>query len=298
MGAERAKGIAVAAAILAAHTAIVSAEPSRSTLRGRVSDSYKGRPVEGALVYVAGVKGFLATTDKSGRYVVELAPGAYEVIFAYGESRTTARVTLRAGQQEVLDGHVDSSSGEVIVIREPPVPPKPRNWSSRRAPPYSDQAVSSDAWTRAWLLLDVNTRGEVTRLKFLKRPGYDLERIALREAFKLRFDPARNRAGSPIRVWLVWGIEWPSAGWLERFEGTRSGMPSIVGFPPRRRDWYVPCRGSGPLKLGSEYPVYKDCSVPDVSRAREAPWIDARPRGDDGATGRNPPVAPGGSHGG
>jgi hypothetical protein len=76
-----------------------------------------------------------------------------------------------------------------------------------------------------------------------------------------------------MRSWLVWGIEWPSAWWLSMFVGTRSAMPKIVGFPPRRQDHYVPCAGSGPLNLGSLHPTYKDCSQPDLSKAGTEPWI-------------------------
>lgn len=167
--------------------------------------------------------------------------------------------------------------GEVIVLegRAPPeTPPRPTNFVKTKAPPYSDRAISSDAWTKAWLLLEIDERGVVTRLKFLKRPGYDLEKIAIEEAFKLRFKPAYDGVGRPMRSTLVWEIEWPSAWWLSTFVGTRSAMPKIVGFPGRRQDHYVPCRGSGPLNLGSIRPTYKDCSKPDLAKIKTEAWIE------------------------
>jgi hypothetical protein len=163
--------------------------------------------------------------------------------------------------------------GEVIEIHDPPVKPKALNFNPRKTPPYSDSAVLSDAWTKAWMLLDVSERGEVTRVKFLKRPGYDLEKIAIKEAFKLKFSPARDGRGNPLRVYVVWPIEWPSAWWLSTFTGTRSAMPPIVGFPPRSLADSVPCAGSGPLVLDSLHPAYRDCSRPDLSRAAVEAWL-------------------------
>lgn len=171
--------------------------------------------------------------------------------------------------------------GEVIIIEErvpPAVLPKPKNYSKLKAPPYSEKAILADAWTKAWLLLDVNKQGEVERLKFLKSPGYDLEAIAQSEASKLRFEPGRDRKGNPVRTWIVWEIEWPSVGWLVAFVGTRSSMPPYIGYnkwtgEPRRLDENVPCAGSGPLVLDSYHPVYKDCSRPDLSKANSVPWI-------------------------
>lgn len=171
---------------------------------------------------------------------------------------------------------VHVQAGEVIELegRAPPVtPPRPTNFVKQKAPPYSDEAILSDAWTKAWLLLEIDERGRVTRFKFLKRPGYELESIATAEAFKLKFTPAKDALGKPMRTTVIWEIEWPSAFWLSTFVGTRSAMPKVVGFPPRRQDDYVPCRGSGPMNLGSVRPAYKDCSKPDLSKADTEKWV-------------------------
>ncbi len=263
-------------------TGAVSADDAalapRSQLSGRVLDATHGGPVEGALVMIAGPQGLerTVTTDVAGRYSALVRPGTYRLVFVHGESRTSGRVDVAPGRAAVLDGRVDSVAGEVIVIRgrvKPPVAPKPTNFSPLKAPPYSERAILSDAWTTAWLLLDIDERGKLLRFKFLKRPGYDLEQIALGEIRKLRFEPARDGSGRPMRSWLVWSIEWPSAWWLSMFVGTRSAMPKIVGFPPRRQDDHVPCAGSGPMHLGSLHPTYKDCSRPDLSKAAAEPWV-------------------------
>ena len=250
----------------------------RSQLSGRVVDATHGGPVEGALVMIAGDQGLVrtVTTDVAGRYGALVRPGTYRLVFAHGDSRTSGHVVVAPGRPATLDGRVDSVAGEVIVVRDrikPPVPPKPTNFSPSKAPPYSERAILSDAWTKAWLLLDLDERGTLLRYKFLKRPGYDLERIAIAEIKKLRFEPARDGSGRPMRSLLVWPIEWPSAWWLSMFTGTRSAMPKLVGFPPRRQDAHVPCAGSGPMHLGSLHPTYKDCSVPDLSKASAEPWV-------------------------
>ena len=67
-----------------------------------------------------------------------------------------------AGADEIRD-----VPGEVIVVegRAPPVTaPKPTNYVKQKAPPYSDRAILSDAWTKAWLLLEIDERGTVTRV--------------------------------------------------------------------------------------------------------------------------------------
>jgi hypothetical protein len=249
-----------------------------SKLSGRVGDIANGGPVEGAQVFVRAAESQerLAITDRTGRYTLEVKPGTYEVAFVFGQSRTTGRVSVEAGRPATLDGKVDSASGEVIVIRDrrpPKVLPKPTNYTPSKLLPYSQEALDKDAWTRAWLMLDVSPTGEVTRFKFLKRPGYNLERITTDEVFKLRFEPARDDEDRAVRTWIVWSFEWPANGWLVTFNHPRTRMPPLVGFPPRRMTDYVPCKGSGPMLLGSLYPTYRDCSTPDLTRMPHEPWV-------------------------
>lgn len=177
----------------------------------------------------------------------------------------------------------EREASEVIRIRgKHPRPPRPKNFSATKAPPYSDRAITRNAWTRAWLLLDIDASGKVQRFKFIKRPGYDLERIAASEAFKLRFEPARNEAGRAVRSSVMWPIEWPAYWWLIEFMGTATRLPPIVHHgrgpdslgAPRSMADSVPCAGSGPMELGSIRPGYRDCSQPDLSRDfDDEPWV-------------------------
>jgi hypothetical protein len=171
---------------------------------------------------------------------------------------------------------------EVIILEEPPPPvvkPKVKRYH-RKLPPYSDRAILSDVWTRAWMLIEVDERGVVTRLKTLRKPGADLDDIAIREAFALRFEPALDAYGKPMRVWIVWGFEWPANSWVVNLTGVSTAMPEDVGFPPRPAWLNIPCRGDGPMRLGSVvYKGYRDCSKPDTSRLDELPWIK-RPAAD------------------
>lgn len=165
---------------------------------------------------------------------------------------------------------------EVIHLEEPAPPvvrPKVKRYH-RKLPPYSDAAILSDVWTRAWMLIEIDEHGTVTRLKSLKAPGHDLDDIAIREAFALHFEPARDAFGKPMRVWIVWGFEWPANSWLVATTGLSTAMPEDVGFPPRPAWLNIPCRGDGPMRLGSAlYKGYRDCSKPDTSRLDALPWI-------------------------
>ena len=251
---------------------------SAARLSGRVVDGANGRPVEGAEVYVTDAAGRqrVVITGREGQYALDVAPGPYQVMFSYGVFHSVGQVTVEPGRPATLDGKVDSVQEEVIVIRDmmpPKVPPKPVNFSERKAPPYSDAAILQDAWTRAWMVIDISPTGDVKRFKFLKRPGYDLDAIAASEVFKLKFEPARDDSGKAIETWLVWGIEWPSNGYLNAHGLPRTTMPPIVGFPPRALSDTVPCLGSGPMSLSSIYPTYRDCSIPDLSRMSGERWI-------------------------
>lgn len=247
-----------------------------SHVRGRIRDRATGNAVEGALVHVAGANvSRTLTTDADGRWGIFVAPGRYQLTYAYNKQRTTSTVDV-TDRGSVLEVALDVGPGEVIVIRErlkPPVEAKPKNHKPHKAPPYSSRAVLSDAWTKAHMLLEVTTAGEVRRWKWLKRPGYDLDAIAEAEVRKLTFDPARDAQGRAIESYVIWSIEWPSAWWLDKMVGTRAGMPPVTGFPPRSKAAYVPCKGSGPMNLGSLHPTYRDCSQPDLSKASTERWV-------------------------
>src|SRR5262249_23166122 len=174
------------AVALVAVCGVAIAEDHVTGITGYVGDPL-GNPVDGATVAVTGDDGFTraVATDRQGRYRVELpVVGPYQVAFAFGRSHTSRRIDTVRGRMTVVDGELDTSSSEVIVIHDPPpppVPPQPKH--PRRVLPYSDDAIEHDVWTRAWLLLDVSETGKVTRVKFLHRPGSNLDQIALDLAF-------------------------------------------------------------------------------------------------------------------
>jgi hypothetical protein len=181
-------------------------------------------------------------------------------------------------QPAVADDKPTTRGSEVIVIEGSPPPPKvkakpkkrylPRgeidNVFLRPAPEYSDEAIDKDVWSVAWMLLDIDESGTVTRVKFLKYPGYDLEQIAVKTALALEFAPATDDDGVPMRSYVVWPIEWPSYWWMVSRTGLATGIPDVS---------HIPCRGSGPLRLESIHPTYRDCAPPTWSRANSEPWL-------------------------
>lgn len=185
------------------------------------------------------------------------------------DSLLVAFVALFASGGAAADDAPVVGTPEVIILTEPP-PPRPavparptKNWGTI-APPYSDDAIEHDTWAKAWMLLDVDRAGVVSRFKFLAYPGHDLEPLAAGQIWKLRFQPARDATGRATRTWILWSIEWPSYWWVVARAGT------VTRIPPT---WSVPCRGTGPMKLGSVHPVYRDCTEPDLAKAGTEPWI-------------------------
>jgi hypothetical protein len=180
---------------------------------------------------------------------------------------------LSAGLVALLSGSALAETprvvpGETIHVegKAPPgTAPKPAKKYHAIAPRYSDYAIEHDTWARAWLLLDIDARGVVTRVKLVRRPGADLDQIAVDTAMKMKFEPARDALGAPKASWLLWTIEWPSWGWLIAHEGLATKIPASVNG--------VPCADSGqPLNLDSVHPVYRECAMPDVSKIDALPW--------------------------
>ncbi len=168
------------------------------------------------------------------------------------------------GEQEPPPRYVP---GETIIIRDkapPKVLPHPRKNYHRMAPPYSDEAIDSDIWAKAWVLLDIDERGKVARVKLLKQPGHGLDQIAIDHAFKMRFDPALDGQGRPMASELLWSIEWPSYWWLVNMDEPPNRVPDYAEN--------MECAGSGPLAFGRLHKVYRDCSKPDLTRIDRVPW--------------------------
>ena len=225
-------------------------------LSGRVTDA-KGNGVANAPVHVATARGErIVTTDRSGAYRTQLdgetmifirdLPGAK----IGGETATTVS---------------NGSDGEAIAVQAtnpPAVMPKPKS-SVTDIPDYSDAAIDKNAWTRAWLLLDVDEAGYVRKLKFLKRPGYDLDGTAMKAAFALRFEAARDVANKPVRAMILWSYEWPSYYWMQELHVAIGSVPPQVLM--------MPCQKSGEHRAER-----RDCAGPDLAHGLAESWIAPR----------------------
>ena len=275
---------------------VVGTASADAVLQGRVTDLL-GQPIARARVHVlTGSDHKIVETDAEGYYRVDLDGGAeVSVVIGAGNLHTFRKGTITDGTIKTLDLEVEISEGEIIRIidsKPPTVPPQLSKDVPRITPEYSKEAVERDAWARAWLLLDIDETGKVVRVKLLRRPGFDLDEIAVKEAMKLKFEPALDEHRKPMRTQMLWSMEWPSHGWLIEHNGTATRMPIegyvidplLRGFggigqpvaPPTGASplWRVPCAGSGPLNLDLRYPVYRDCSKPDLERASILPWLD------------------------
>jgi hypothetical protein len=233
-----------------------AARADEGSIEGSVTNKASGGALSGVSVTIAG-EGVTRTviTSKDGRYsFTGLAAGDYTALFVFGKSRLK-RSAITVGDSPV---HVNVSidvprSAEVIQIKEkPPVsraaPPKPTGKYLAVPPPYSDEAIDSDIWSRAWLILDVDITGKVTAVTFLKKAGHGLDEIAEKEAMKYKFKPALDEEGNPKASRIAVMMEWPS--WWYTHTLVSTGKP--------------PCAGSGPLNLGSMHPVYRDCSTVEL----------------------------------
>jgi len=229
--------------------------PSTGELTGRVTDG-EGAPRANATITIVTRSGERTiTTDKDGWYRADVREPA-TLVFVHGD----VRITGSAVTSTVIDQH------EAIVVRDALPPARLARVLSDPTiiPEYSDEIVDRDAWTRAWLLVEVSDTGVVSRVKLLNRPGFDLDAIAVRDAFKLKFEPARDRSDKPIRSQMIWTFEWPSFWWMKNHRYDRRRVP--------REALRVPCRGSGPT-----HGVYRDCSRPNLPAVITAAWIN-RPK--------------------
>jgi hypothetical protein len=230
---------------------LVSPAIADGTLTGRVLDPSE-QPVKDATVVISsgdGASEATVTTDPTGRYTATVRPGPHAVTIAFGSSRVTRSVDIPAAGETKLDAALDllaDSGPRPIRFAKPKQDPL-------AIPAYSDAATRDDVWARAWLVLDIDRHGTVARVKFLVRPGHDLDAVALRHAFNLRFAPARDDRDDPVSSSIVWSLEWPAASWL--------------------RDHHVPATQ---LPRGIEYPGCgrRDCTVPDLANATAtAGWV-------------------------
>jgi hypothetical protein len=260
-------------------------------LVGRVTDLL-GKPVANVRVHVLTPGDHqIVTTDDKGEYRVAVDSNKQvAVVVGAGNFHTFRGGTLKDGATQRLDFELEVSDGEIIRIiddKPPAVPPKRPASAPRLVPPYSEEAIVRDAWAKAWLLLDIDATGKVTRVKLVKRPGFGLDDIAVREALKLTFEPAQDSDGKAVRSTIYWAMEWPSHDWLMAHGGTATRMPvesyaidPFAGFGAlsplfeEKSLAHVPCAGSAPLNLDDPHPTYRDCSRPNTAKAHYLPWLD------------------------
>lgn len=224
-------------------------------MSGTVTDN-DGDPLVGVEVHVTSPSGErTAKTDGKGRYKIDLGKEeGQKFVFV----REVARINGQSLEATELDGE------EVFEIREsekPKVMPKPKQ-GTNIIPEYSDEARDADVWARAWLLLDIDSRGVVTRMKLLHAPGYGLDRIATLAAGNLKFDPALSPSGKPVPALVLWTYEWPSYYWLIERKLSPQALPEEAT--------YVQC-----AKEPSNRSRLRDCTKADISKEHELPWIPA-----------------------
>ena len=271
------KMIPVTLLVLCGASAIAFAD---ATLSGRVLD-LNDQPVGGATVTIKASDGSetRADTDPTGRYVVQVpTTGPHAVSFTLGKIVVGAQVDIPADGKVSLDSRLPVG-GEIIEVQgnQPLRYAKPKV-DPLRIPPYSDQAVLGNHWSKAWLLLDVDDRGVVARVKFLQRPGHDLDEIAVNYAFGMTFDPARNKFGVPVRSYIVWPLEWPAIGWHQLRQLPANRLPNLPEVVQNDHDvifdMYPPCAEGQSLNLSLAEPVQRSCAIPDLSRMDASePWI-------------------------
>lgn len=271
------KMIPVTLLVLCGASAIAFAD---ATLSGRVLD-LNDQPVGGATVTIKSADGTetVAVTDPTGHYAVKVpTTGPHWATFRLGKMVIGGQVDVPADGKVTLDSRLPVG-GEIIEVQgeQPQRPAKPRT-DPLRIPPYSDKAILGDHWSKAWLLLFVDERGAVTRVKFLVRPGHDLDDIAVKYAFGMTFDPARDKHGVAVPSYVVWPLEWPSIEWLQLRQQPPTRLPTfpeiVQGDHGIAFDMYPPCAEGEGLNLSLAHPTQRSCAVPDLSRmdARE-PWI-------------------------
>ena len=180
-------------------------------LTGRAVDA-GGKPLRHVEVHVVSKSGGeqIVKTDNDGNYKVVLKGAPTETSMIFVRGHRGAHLCGVAAESTEIDG------GEAIEIHEtsaPAVAAKPVDGVIRILA-YSDAAIRDDEWVRAWMTLDLDDAGRVRHLKWIRRPGHGLDEIAVREAFEVRFEPARDRTKRAVPSQLVWMFEWPSHSWL------------------------------------------------------------------------------------
>ncbi len=224
-------------------------------LSGKVVDA-EGKPLAKTEVHVVAASGTerVFVTDRNGAFRAELSGGGTTSVFVRGGGHVSAQLAVPTPSG---DGE------EIIEIHEvlPPATPPKSLADPLRVPEYTDEAMDKDVWTRAWLMLDVSETGVVTRVALLDAAGFGLDAIAVREAFKLKFEPARDRSKRAVNALTLFTYEWPAYWWMLDHRLLITRIPyEATGLP---------CR-SAPKNRKHD----RDCRKPSVEKAASARWIE------------------------
>jgi hypothetical protein len=221
-------------------------------LSGQVT-TLDGKPMETTVhVVTNAARELLLETDKRGNYSTKLTGGDVAYVFVEAKAKISGQTVAS----------VKEGGEEAIAIREavpPSVPAKPKS-RQNVVLEYSKTADDANKWTRAWLLLHVSDKGEVVRVKLINKPGLDLDAIAVREAFKLSFEPARDRTKKAIASMVLWTYEWPASWWLAADLRVEGELPDSVAF--------IQCAAKPPSRS------QRDCSGPNIANAIRSPWME------------------------
>jgi hypothetical protein len=224
-------------------------------LVGRVVDG-DGRPVAKASVYlVTKTARRSVTADGQGKFTTQISEPTMVVVYGGAQVSGNTATTERIDGVEAIDVRaIDPPTKLAKALSDPTL-----------IPDYTDALRDKNVWLRAWVLLDVSNTGAVSRVKLLDSPGHDLDAIVVRDAFKLKFEPARNRVDKPVSSLVVWRFEWPPPIW----NNSRPHVPRDAGE--------LPCRRKASDTWFQANKPYRDCSPPNMTAAITAQWIE-RPK--------------------
>ena len=313
--------LALLSGLLCAPAARAAPEVPLGTLEVRIVDSETLQPIEGATLIITQsdrrpvvVSG---TTGADGRFTTSIPPGEYGVVALFGDARWLRGSIAVVSRGVTRVAGVLAIDVEVTTIRERvgdsgAVPARVVRSTVKERLPYSDEAVDGDYWAAGWVLLDVDERGEVTGFRFLHRPGHGLDAIAEREVFLLRFEPARDALGRPVKTRVLWKLEWPAFHYVREHRNLGLGgdgavtsanqtmaavdaasdgqaltagdqlllmISGVTGQAPfvLPGSHAPPCAGRAPLNLDSHQPIFRDCTPPDLKKLNTEKLIE-RPR--------------------
>ena len=269
---------------------VVTADEGLGIVDGRVIDTASGAGVAGAtvaLVCPALSRLLPAVSGDDGTFSFpEIPAGTCGLVAIYGhaQSRLSDIVVVAGGVVHVTAAMNLEGASEHIVVHEhvppargrpaPPVPARPLVDTVKKVLPYSHKAIDEGTWGLAWILLSISAEGRVTALQLLKHPGHDLDPIAIAEAFKLRFNPARDASGRAVATVVLWKMEWPGFWWV-RDPLVHDRPPPCAGAGPLPMDYMGDPKGRHIREVEDANPLYRDCTPVDLSRTTTEPVIFA-----------------------